>query len=420
MLLEADLWSALGTTEAELNKQLSKTKVKLYFEAGSAFLGTIMSRLKFKWDWSIETAQVDGVTLSWNPAFYLWLDAKNRVTVLAHELWHVGFQHMLRLMGRDFELWNQACDYVINALLRKHGYDFSQLGWTLYDPKFTGMSTEEVYELLKKEKEKQKKKKGGQQPLPFGSGQGGGTPVPMGPNGLPQFGAPGSTPNMSRDVIQAPKDSVQEVITTIVQATQNARRSKHWGDVPGEVSLVLDTFLNPIIPWQTVLRRFFIDRAKDDLSYARPSRRNMDETFVMPSVVADNGLTRLNYYLDVSGSVTDKDVIRFNSELFHIKKVYNPETLTLVTFDTRIQNELVIPQDSPFGKITITGRGGTSLECVARHIEKSKPTAAIIFTDMYVNPMRRLKQKIPIIWICVGNKGATVPFGQLIHIPNEN
>lgn len=403
MLAEADLWSKLGVTEAELNKKLSRTKVKLYFEKGAAFLGSLMSRLKFRWDWSIETAATDGVSLFWNPAFFVWLNEKQRITVLAHELCHVMYQHMLRRMNRDPEKWNIAADYVINAFLRKMGYSFDGLEWVLYDPDYAGMSTEEVYSLL---------------PDPP-AGSGGSAAVPMGPDGLPAFGQPGTTPNMAGDVLPTPKGQEQEVITTVVQASQIARKTKHWGDVPGEVKMTLDKFLNPIIPWQIRLRRFFTERAREDCSYSRPSRRNTDESFVMPSMLGDNGLTSLNYYLDVSGSITDPNVIRFNSEVYFIKKEFNPESLRLITFDTRIQNELIVPQDAPFDKVTITGRGGTNLEPVARHIEKTKPTAAIIFTDMHVTPMRRLRHNVPVLWVCVGNERATVPFGQLIHIPDE-
>jgi putative metallopeptidase-like protein len=35
--------------------------------------------------------------------------------VMAHELLHVGLRHDVRCAGRDFYLWNVACDYVING-----------------------------------------------------------------------------------------------------------------------------------------------------------------------------------------------------------------------------------------------------------------------------------------------------------------
>lgn len=37
--------------------------------------------------------------------------------VLAHEFLHAGLCHQKRCMGRDFYLWNIACDYVVNDWL---------------------------------------------------------------------------------------------------------------------------------------------------------------------------------------------------------------------------------------------------------------------------------------------------------------
>jgi hypothetical protein len=53
---------------------------------------------------------------------------------------------------------------------------------------------------------------------------------------------------------------------------------------------------------------------------------------------------------------------------------------------------------------------------VREHIEKTKPTAAIIFTDFYVTNMEPLTEKIPVIWVAVNNKRAKPLFGKLIHI----
>jgi len=62
------------------------------------------------------------------------------------------------------------------------------------------------------------------------------------------------------------------------------------------------------------------------------------------------------------------------------------------------------------------GRGGTCLIEVRQWIIDNEPTAAVIFTDMGVAPMRPLSVEVPILWVCTNNPGATVPFGKLIHI----
>ncbi|MFP3624830.1 VWA-like domain-containing protein, partial [Burkholderia sp. SIMBA_051] len=79
-------------------------------------------------------------------------------------------------------------------------------------------------------------------------------------------------------------------------------------------------------------------------------------------------------------------IVRFGSELKFVKETYNPEKLSIVQFDTRIQRTDTWGEDDPFEKIEIIGRGGTHLECVRRDMLEENPTAAIIFTDMQCRP----------------------------------
>lgn len=137
----------------------------------------------------------------------------------------------------------------------------------------------------------------------------------------------------------------------------------------------------------------------------------------LPGITKDTSrLEHLCYYMDVSGSITTEDVIRFNSEIKYIKDTFNPEKLTLVQFDTEITNETVIEEFDEFNALNIIGRGGTSLVPVKEHIEKHKPTAAIIFSDLECYPMDKLSEDIPVIWVVINNKHAKVNFGTKVHI----
>ena len=69
---------------------------------------------------------------------------------MAHECWHVAFQHLSRRNDRDPVLWNVAGDYVINHMLMKAGFQIPTGGLidAQYDEKW---STDQVYDHLKKE-----------------------------------------------------------------------------------------------------------------------------------------------------------------------------------------------------------------------------------------------------------------------------
>ena len=82
----------------------------------------------------------------------------------------------------------------------------------------------------------------------------------------------------------------------------------------------------------------------------------------LPSLIDDDGgLDHLIYYLDVSGSISDGDIIRFHSEFKYVKEHFEPEKMTMVQFDTRITQEKVFHKEDPFVETHVVGRGGTSL-----------------------------------------------------------
>lgn len=379
-------------TEGEreiLGQALDKTKVRLFYENEAGFIAPLIATMEFRWDRTIPTACTNGVFMAWNPEFFLSLDNQSRVTVLAHEGWHVAFQHMLRINGRDMEAFNSAADYVINNMLKKNGYYMDGFPYLL-DPQYEGMTTEQVYDKLPKD---------------------GGKPNPQ--HG--DFVAPGSGPD-SINQGMSPTEIEKKAQGNLIDAATIAKMGDSFGDLPGEVQKMIDEFLNPKLDWRVILMNFFESLTSTEFSYRRPNRRYQDP--LLPGRTGRNGLEHLIYFLDISGSVTDAEIVRFNSEVKHIKETYNPERLTLVTFDTKIHDIYEFEEDDDFEKIIVTGRGGTNLKEVYQYMKDHPPNAAVIFTDLRVK-IPPEAPACPLIWICSGNPKATVPYGTLIHIEEE-
>lgn len=202
-----------------------------------------------------------------------------------------------------------------------------------------------------------------------------------------------------------------------LQAVSRAKQqaSMIGGSVPGDVEKLLKEFLDPVIRWEVQLQNFFTELIVDDFSWRKPSRRHQE--IYLPSLVADESrLEHLEYYVDISGSINDDMIIRFNSELKYIKDTLNPQKLSVIMFDTQICDVFEFTEFDSFDKIKVVGGGGTSLAPVRERINTSRPTAAVIFTDLCCHPMAPLDYPVPIIWVVVGNPYATVPFGTAIHI----
>ena len=67
--------------------------------------------------------------------------------ILAHEFLHAALRHDVRCDGRNHELWNVACDFVVNGWLVEMCIGEMPEG-ALFDPKLNGRSVEDIYDEL--------------------------------------------------------------------------------------------------------------------------------------------------------------------------------------------------------------------------------------------------------------------------------
>lgn len=382
-------------TEEQLDKELDRTKSRVFMQKGtSAFLGPVMCSMDFHWDSNIKTAATDGTKVWWNPEFFMYLNPETRCTVLIHELWHPALLHPVRRVGRDPEIWNKACDYRINNDLKASGFSFEGIEWCCLDPSIDDggrLPEEDIYDLLVQ----------GQIPPP---------PPPP-----PMFAAAGVGDWGAGDMVEPTDDQTRTMIETVIRAIHAHKAAGGAGNIPLVIQETLDKFLEPIVPWEKELMQFCTDLLEDSYTWARPNRRYPD--VYLPSVYTEEGkLRHIVYFLDVSGSCSNSDVLRFNSEVKYIKEVLQPEKLTLVQFTTEIVHEEVFLEQDPFEETVRYGTGGTSLRCVREWIEKHQPTAAIVFSDLDCTPMEKPSYDVPIIWCAVRAGGARVNSGKIIHM----
>lgn len=363
--------------EQELNAALEKTKVKVFIGSNAAFLGSLACTSNIHWDESVPTAATDGESIWWNPTWFATLKPSHRETVFVHELWHPGRMHFERRGERDPYWWNIACDYIINNDMKRAGYDFDGLPALLNDD-YLGMAEEQVYDILVQNK------------------------IELPPGFYPDIRLPD-------------KNARASAVNNVLRAYHQAIAANQAGNLPGHVKITIDKYLEPVVKWEDVLYRFLQDLAEMKYTWARPNRRI--QHVYLPTRYQDRGkLQKLNYYLDISGSIERKHITRFNSECKYVKDTFAPEEMNFVQFNVQIIAEQTIDANQGFEEVVVHSGGGTHLECVRKHIIESQPTAAIIFTDLHCEPMRNLPMDIPVIWIVINHRGARVPFGTVLDI----
>lgn len=362
-----------------IDKLYDITKGQLFLKKAAGFFGPLLCQLEFRWTRDIQTAAISHDTLYWNPEFFMSRDAQTRVTILAHEIKHNADLDGLRQGNRDHDLYNQAADHAINLFLQEHGYYMGGFPF-LMDPKYKGWAREDIYDDLLKKQEK-----------------GGSIPKNQ----------------LGNDIMPISAKDKTIAIANVVAAVQSARMSNAAGSIPGDTLLVLDKYLHPKLPWNVLLHNFFNAMVESERSYTRPSRREVGD-FVMPGSLGRCGLEHLCYALDISGSVTDEQVELCNNEVHFIQEDLEPEKLTLFTFDEVIHDVFEFERGDPYEKITVEGRGGTSLYPVYKFAKDRNATALVILTDLHVEIPP--DPGIPIIFVCVDNPRGTVPYGVVVHM----
>jgi predicted metal-dependent peptidase len=386
-----------------LTRELDKTKSDLFMTQYASFYGSLLCSMNFAWSRDIPTACTDGVSIWWNPDFFLKLSRAGRKTVLRHELDHPARLHFNRRGARDPRLWNQACDFRINNDLDderdrqgRPNYVFTDeplkgccLDHVAYAP---GMAEEDIYDAL----------------------------LVQNPQALPQpspgWGDPGDEGDMDYEGLGQPlsKEDRAKAISNVIRAAQQAKLSGA-GNMPGDVEKILDKFLEPKIAWENELYQFCTELKDSDYTWLKRNRRF--PSIYMPSWIDDVGsLSNLFYFEDSSGSISDEDMIQFNSELKYIHETLRPEKLTRIQFDTKIQHVQEFTLDDQFEHVLRKGYGGTGWACVKAYLEEHAPSAAIIFSDMdFGDTVTPLELNIPVLWVAI-HTNKVMPFGRTIFI----
>ena len=371
----------------EADRCLNKSKVTLMCTPNTVFISTILFNLKQIWDTKTKTAATNGIFLKINPHWFLALDPEERVGLLAHECWHVAWNHMQR--GKDKEnrkKYNEAGDHIINLTITDSGMKIPKGGFC--DTQYRGMSTGEVYKLLP------------DRPPNTGGNQGG-----MGGDVI--FNNPG------QDDEEAVAQQVQ-VQNTIVKAMVQARMSgDDPGSIPGELRREIEEMINPKLPWNTILQNAMNNYAKADYSFRKPNRRYFPE-FYLPSAYSQR-LENISVFIDLSGSIMDEDLRAFLSEIQYIHGTMKPEKMFVGGFDTRITDRHEVTEFQDIRDLKFTGGGGTSLGWLPKWVEENNPTVLIIFSDMYVGYPEKPKTATDFIWVMIDNEDAVAPFGRGIH-----
>ena len=371
--------------------EFKMTKARADLISIQPFFGTLALRLALA---PIDHPEIpvmatDGVSLFYKPDAIKEMPQQQVMGVVAHEVLHCAFQHMYRRRYRDFEKWNKACDYVINAILLQEGFSLPKA--RLFNRKYSDMSAEEVYEKLPNE--------------PSGNGQGNSPGEwDFGSSLDPALSDPATGKTQSASAVKAAAKDWE------IATKQAAHISKQQGNLPGNLAELIEELLAPQIPWREQLWRFFSQRKPDRISWNRPNRRLIHAGIYLPSrrFVPTGDIV---VAVDTSGSISERELQHFASEFNEIHRTLRPRKTWVLDIDTEIHSiEEYTEYDVP--TFEMRGRGGACFEPVFDWIKKENitPDAVVYLTDGYATfPPPILDY--PVLWI-ITNHDVKPPWGE--------
>ncbi|MCR5324917.1 MAG: VWA-like domain-containing protein [Lachnospiraceae bacterium] len=370
----------------EIRRGLQRFKMDMMKEL--PFYGDILMRVEVREDSEIETAQTNGKSISYNPDFFAELSEGQRNYVLLHEVLHILLLHWKRQAGRNRELWNIACDYVVNGIIDHKICTYNILGWIKIERPpygcfvkgyYHGEPAEQFYkELYGKLKNKIKAL------TDRGEGNGGILKV----NGMYAVEIDKVHVRTPADLAEAQEQSESEVaeaetfIKELVKDTIK-RRGTAGCYIPEQIVKLTES---KKLPWNKLLYEFLEEKVDEESSYLTPERKYIHMDLIIPGLSkTEDELGEIWAFVDTSGSIAGNELDQFMTQLYRIAKEFRC-IFNIAFWDTKVSDvfENVTNKEDVL-KCRPRHSGGTDIDCVYDYIREEKPKIGVmlILTDGY-------------------------------------
>jgi len=368
--------AALEAMQAEVYDRIVTARVGLLLR--HPFFGNMATRLKIEAadDW-LMTAAVDGRKLYFNTQFFNAMDNKEIEFVIAHEIYHMVYDHLGRRDDRNPMLYNIAADYIVNNELVDGRIGKKPKIVDCYqDFKYRGWTSEEVYDELFKEA-----KKNGEEYLQQ-LGEMLDEHLDMEGDGEEEGDGKGKGKGRPRYT----KEELDQIKDEIKEAMINAAQTAGAGNVPAGVARMIKEMTEPKMNWRELLRQQIQSTIKSDYTWSRPSRKGWHSGAILPGMNFQDTID-ICVSLDMSGSIGNDQAADFLGEIKGIMEEYKDYKIKVWCFDTKVYNEQDFSADGgeDLSEYEIMGGGGTDFMVNWKYMKDNdiQPKKFIMFTDGY-------------------------------------
>ena len=404
---ESKLANLLGPTDPAQDREVREILVtaRIGMLMRCSFFGNLATRLKLvNADEWCTTAATDGRNFYYNTRFIKMLRPREVEFLFGHEVLHCVYDHLDRRLDRDPRLWNIACDYAVNADLKEHRVgEFITTVDALYDPKYKGQSSEEIYDELYENAEKIDIEDLVDKLLDEhidGEGssdnsEGEGDEEGKGP------------PKISDEERKQIRDEIKEAVIKAAQISDA-------GDIPSGVKRLVQQLTEPKLDWNDLIEITMQSTIKDDYTFQRVSRKGWHVDAVLPGMNFGKEID-IAVAMDLSGSITEEQIRDFLSQVRAVSETFDCFRIHLFTFDTEAYNSRVYTNDNfdEIDEYELKGGGGTEYTAIFKHLKDNniEPEKLIVFTDGYPWSSWGDPNYCDTLWVIHSNPNPNPPFG---------
>ena len=365
------------------------------------FFGNLATRLIIKEgsEWC-KTASTDGRHIYFNREFFATLSVAQIQFVLAHEILHNAFDHMGRRDFRHPRIHNYAADYCVNGqIIRDNIGDWKMPFEILHDTKYYGMSSEEIYDLLKEHNDDMLDQLGDllDQHIDWDS-------------------LDDSEDGSGRPVYT--KEELREIRDEMREAVMMAAQTSGAGNTPASIQRLIQQLTEPKMNWREILRQQIQSVIKSDYTWMRPNRKSWHLSAILPGNMLKETID-ICVSIDMSGSISNEQACDFLSEIKGIMQEYQDFKIKLWCFDTEIYNEQSFDGYSmdDFDTYEPMGGGGTDFMVNWQYMKDNEiqPKKFIMFTDMYPGGSWGDEDYCDTLFIGHGTTSIVPPFGEYAY-----
>lgn len=335
------------------------------------------------------------LTMGYNPDFFRSLTPTERQGVIAHELYHLIFQHVTRrtvLDERMAKLWNVATDLAINSIIGEGNLPkiclFPGKRPTRTDPKtgkIVDAGDKDLCDFIEKapklqaadfyfEKMKEiiDERDNDESDDPSG--------------GLMTLDDHDGWGDLPPEIEEELNERIRGLIESAVKGAD--QQSNGWGNIPAEISEYIRKMLSREIDWRSVVRQF-VGRCRSVERVGTVRRLNKRAPWLLPGA---RRKTRAKFrcFIDQSGSMSDEDIALLFAEL---EGLAQETEIEVYHFDTEIdeKSRTIWRKGKPFPAAQRTRCGGTIFQAIAdfcnRSDQRGLTDGVIILTDGYADIM---------------------------------